>query len=62
MIINAACIMIPTAIWIASIQVKYPDRLALVWIAIVLGQSSCVDFVLKAVFAEYLQTCSWYSP
>ena len=42
MIINAACIAIPAAIWIASIQVEYPDRLALIWIAIALGQSSCV--------------------
>ena len=37
MIINATCIAIPAAIWIASIQVEYPDRLALIWIAIVLG-------------------------
>ena len=40
MIINAACITVPAAIWIASIQVENPDRLALVWIAIFLGQSS----------------------
>lgn len=38
MIINFACIVIPAAIWIASIQIEYPDRLALIWIGIVLGQ------------------------
>ena len=37
MLINAACIAVPAAIWIASIHVEYPDRLALIWIAIVLG-------------------------
>ena len=37
MIINATCIAIPVAIWVASIQVEYPDRLALIWVAIVLG-------------------------
>ena len=42
MIINAICIAIPAGIWIASIQVEYPDRLALIWIAITLGGSSCV--------------------
>ena len=46
MIINAACIAIPAAIYIASIQVEYPDRLALIWIAIVLGQSSSVNLGL----------------
>lgn len=41
MIVNAASNVIPAVIWIASIQVDYPDRLALIWIAVVLGQSSC---------------------
>ena len=58
MIINAVCIAVPAAIWIASIQVDYPDRLALVWIAIVLGQSSYMDFGLGTIFAECLQICS----
>ena len=49
MIINAACIAIPAAIYIASIHVDYPDRLALIWIAIVLGQSSFVNFGLGTV-------------
>lgn len=34
MIINATCIAVPAAIWIASVQVEYPDRLALIWVAI----------------------------
>lgn len=49
MIINAACIAIPAAIYIASIHVEYPDRLALVWIAIVLGQFCFVNFGLETV-------------
>lgn len=60
MIINAICIAIPAVIWIASVQVEYPDRLALIWVAIVLGQHSCVNFGLGAIFAEYLQTCLGY--
>lgn len=62
MIVNAACNVIPAAIWIASIQVEYPDRLALIWIAVVLGQSSYVKFGFQTIFAEFLQTCSAYLP
>ena len=42
MIINAISIAIPAGIWIASIQVEYPDRLALIWVAIIFGRSSSV--------------------
>ena len=38
MIINATCIAIPAVLWIASVQVEYPDRLSIIWIAIFLGQ------------------------
>lgn len=62
MIINAICIAIPAAVWIASVQVEYPDRLALVWIAIFLGLSSYASFGLGNIFNEYLQTCSGYYP
>ncbi|KAI9863856.1 MAG: hypothetical protein M1813_003508 [Trichoglossum hirsutum] len=36
MIHNALCIVAPSALWIASIHVEEPRRLALVWVAIVL--------------------------
>lgn len=60
MILNALCIAIPATIWIASVQVEYPHRLALIWIAIVLGQISYAKFGLGAIFADYWQTCSGY--
>lgn len=34
MIINALMIAIPWVVWIGSIQVEYPNRLALIWVAI----------------------------
>lgn len=49
MIINAASIAIPAAIYIGSIHVDYPDRLALIWIAIVLGQFCFVNFGLEII-------------
>ncbi len=35
MIVNATMVAIPCALWIASIQLEYPDRLSLIWVAIV---------------------------
>lgn len=58
MIINATCVAIPATIWIASIQVEYPDRLALIWIAIVLGFFPFANSGLGAMFAECWQTYS----
>ena len=55
MIINATCVAIPAAIWIASVQVEYPDRLALIWIAIVIGRSPYVILGLRTIFAECLR-------
>lgn len=55
LIVNTACIAIPAAIWIASVQVEYPDRLALIWIAIVLGRSSYLILALGTIFAEYFR-------
>lgn len=52
MIINATCIAVPAAIWIASVQVEYPDRLALIWVAIFIGQSAHANFWLRTIFAE----------
>ena len=47
MIFYAVAILIPTALWIGSVHLEYPDRLALVWIAIpidLFGQLSMVLF------------------
>ena len=52
MIVNAACIAVPAAIWIGTVQVEYPDRLALVWIAIILGQSSYANFGPGTILTE----------
>lgn len=38
MVITAIMVVIPSALWIASIHVEYPSRLGLVWIAIALGK------------------------
>lgn len=62
MILNAGCVAIPAAIWIASVQVEYPNRLALIWIAIVVGRSFYVDIGLGSTFAEDVQTCSGCYP
>lgn len=61
MIINVTCIAISAVLWIASVQVAYPDRLPLIYIAVFLGQSSYVNFRLVTAYAEYLQTCSGYN-
>lgn len=38
MIMNVIAILVPSAIWIASIQVEYPKRIAVIWIAIFIGE------------------------
>lgn len=43
MIMNAIAIVVPAALWIASIQVDYPNRIALIWIAIFVGKSDAHD-------------------
>ena len=35
---NVIAILVPSAVWIASIQVEYPKRIALIWIAILIGK------------------------
>lgn len=63
MLINAACIAIPAALWIASIQVEYPDRLALIWIAIVLDLLVMLFVALVKRWAELKQSwlhSSWF--
>lgn len=52
MIINALLIAIPSALWIASIQLEYPDRLALIWIAIVWDLFGVMVFVWFKRWAE----------
>lgn len=38
MIMNVTAILVPSAVWIVSIQVEYPKRIALIWIAIFIGE------------------------
>lgn len=52
MIINATLIAIPSALWIASIQLDYPDRLSIVWIAIFLDLFGPLSVVLMKRWAE----------
>ena len=40
MILQTILIIIPSALWISSIHVDYPNRLALVWIALFIGKAS----------------------
>ena len=40
MYMHIVCILVPAGIWIASIHVGYPQRLALIWVALILGKSS----------------------
>lgn len=46
MIMNVIAILVPSAIWIASIQVEYPKRIALIWIAIFVDIFSVLGIVL----------------
>lgn len=39
MVLLAAMTAVPAGLWVASIQVEYPNRLALIWIALFMGKS-----------------------
>ena len=45
MISNTILVVIPSALWIASIQVEYPRRLGLIWTALFFGISSTLSGV-----------------
>ena len=38
MTMHIVCVLVPAVLWIASIQVDYPDRFAIIWVAIFLGK------------------------
>lgn len=40
MICNTVLVIIPSALWIASIHVEYPRRLGLIWTALFFGISA----------------------
>lgn len=40
MIVQTLLVVIPSALWVSSIHVDYPNRLALIWIALCLGKVS----------------------
>lgn len=52
MIANAVAVVIPSALWIASINVQGPNRLILIWLAIPLGQSRHLNTGYYATFAS----------
>ncbi|MCJ1460606.1 hypothetical protein MMC28_010988 [Mycoblastus sanguinarius] len=52
MFVNAILVIIPAAIWIASIQVEYPDRLALIWTAIFVDLFCVLVFIYIKRWAE----------
>lgn len=52
MIVNATMVAIPCALWIASIQLEYPDRLTLIWIAIVIDLFGIMCLIWVKRWAE----------
>lgn len=44
---NALVILVPVAVWIGSIYVDEPNRMALIWIAIFLGKSKVLWRVVE---------------
>ena len=52
MILNTILILIPSALWIASIQLEYPARLALVWPAITLDLFGYIPVILLKRYVE----------
>lgn len=50
MILQTILVVIPSALWISSIHVDYPNRLALIWIAIFLGEATLSQQVVFAWF------------
>lgn len=41
MMLHVIAVAVPVALWIATIQLEYPSRLGLVWVAIALGTPDC---------------------
>ena len=66
MVINAVLIAVPSAIWVASIQVEYPNRLALIWVAILLDLFGVLSVTMFKRWAESdhpsfaLQHVKWF--
>ena len=66
MIINAVLVAIPSAIWIGSIHVAYPNRLALIWVAIFLDLFGVLSVTIFKRWAEKdhpnftLQNMKWF--
>ncbi|KAL9102338.1 MAG: hypothetical protein Q9163_002519 [Psora crenata] len=52
MFVNAAFIVVPAALWIASVQLEYPARLALVWPAIVLDLYGTMGIIILKRYFE----------
>ncbi len=53
MIAQTLLVVIPSALWISSIHVDYPNRLGLIWIAICLGKTSQTWSLVWLVLVPY---------
>ena len=47
MVMHIVTILVPAALWIASIQLEYPHRLAIIWVAIWLGKPTSRDLLIE---------------
>ena len=55
MMINVVAILVPSAIWIGSIHVEYPKRIALIWIAIFVGRFHSSKCGTRLTHTDYVQ-------
>jgi hypothetical protein len=53
MIAQTLLVVIPSALWISSIHVDYPNRLGLIWTAICLGKTSDIKSSVCLVLVPY---------
>jgi len=56
MVVQAIITLIPGALWIASIHVAMPDRLALIWIAIFLDLCLSIFVLLLIRWAKFISS------
>lgn len=56
MLLQTILIVIPSVLWVSSIHVDYPNRLALIWIALFIGKASLIHQLVLTWFL-LLTTC-----
>lgn len=60
MLANTVLVLIPSTLWIASIHVDYPNRLGLIWVAILFGKTSRVMYSSKPNILTTLIRSLWH--